>query len=77
VFWATRFAATAIEDLSGGGVPPVATAAVATLMVAASHLITVSDGTRRPLERSAASPVGRLPTKAGRSSETIETVRRL
>jgi predicted permease len=34
-FWGTRFAATAIEDLSGGGVPPVATAAVAMLVVAA------------------------------------------
>jgi ABC-type antimicrobial peptide transport system permease subunit len=34
-FWGTRFAATAIEDLSGGGLPPVATAAVAMLVVAA------------------------------------------
>ena len=34
-FWGTRFAATAIEDLSGGGVPPVATAVVAMLVVAA------------------------------------------
>ena len=34
-FWGTRFAATAIEDLSGGGVRPVATAAVAMLVVAA------------------------------------------
>jgi predicted permease len=33
-FWGTRFAATAIEDLSGG-VPPVATAVVAMLVVAA------------------------------------------
>jgi predicted permease len=33
-FWGTRFAATAIEDLSGG-VPPVATAIVAMLVVAA------------------------------------------
>jgi predicted permease len=35
VFWGTRFAATAIEDLSGGGVPPVATAVVAMFVVAA------------------------------------------
>ncbi len=34
-FWGTRFAATAIEDLSGSGVPPVATAVVAMLVVAA------------------------------------------
>jgi putative ABC transport system permease protein len=34
-FWGTRFAATLIEDLSGGGVPPVATAVVAMLVVAA------------------------------------------
>jgi ABC-type antimicrobial peptide transport system permease subunit len=34
-FWATRFAATAIEDLSGGGVPSVATAVAAMLVVAA------------------------------------------
>jgi predicted permease len=34
-FWGTRFAATAIEDLSGGGVPPVAAAVVAMLVVAA------------------------------------------
>jgi ABC-type antimicrobial peptide transport system permease subunit len=34
-FWGTRFAATAIEDLSGGAVPPVATAGVALLVVAA------------------------------------------
>jgi ABC-type antimicrobial peptide transport system permease subunit len=33
-FWVTRFAATAIEDLSGGGVAPVATAVVAMLVVA-------------------------------------------
>jgi predicted permease len=34
-FWGTRFAATAIEGIPGGGVPPVATAAVAMLVVAA------------------------------------------
>jgi predicted permease len=34
-FWGTRFAATAIEDLSGGGVPSVATAVVAMLVLAA------------------------------------------
>ena len=34
-FWGTRFAATAIEGLSGGGGPPLATAAVAMLVVAA------------------------------------------
>ena len=34
-FWGTRFAATAIEDLSGGGAPPIATAVVAMLAVAA------------------------------------------
>jgi predicted permease len=34
-FWGTRFAATAIEDLSGAGVPPVATAAVPLLVIAA------------------------------------------
>jgi predicted permease len=34
-FWGTRFAATAIEDVSGGGVPPVAAAVVAMLVVAA------------------------------------------
>jgi ABC-type antimicrobial peptide transport system permease subunit len=34
-FWGTRFAATAIEDLPGGGVPPIATAVVAMLVVAA------------------------------------------
>lgn len=34
-FWGTRFAATAIEDLSGGGMPSVATAVVAMLVVAA------------------------------------------
>jgi ABC-type antimicrobial peptide transport system permease subunit len=33
--WGTRFAATAIEGFSGGGVPSVATAAVAMLVVAA------------------------------------------
>ena len=33
--WGTRFAATAIEGLSGGGLPPVATAASAMLVVAA------------------------------------------
>jgi putative ABC transport system permease protein len=33
-FWGTRFAAAAIEDLSGGGVMPVATAAVAMLVIA-------------------------------------------
>jgi ABC-type antimicrobial peptide transport system permease subunit len=33
-FWGTRFAATAIEDLSGSGVPPVVTAVVAMLVVA-------------------------------------------
>ena len=30
-FWGTRFAASAIEGLTGGGVPPVATAVVAML----------------------------------------------
>jgi predicted permease len=39
-FWATRLAATAIEGLSGGGLPPVASSAVAILVVAA--LATVS-----------------------------------
>lgn len=34
-FWGTRFTASAIEDLSAGGVPPVATAALAMLVVAA------------------------------------------
>ena len=34
-FWGTRCAATAIDDLSGGGVPPVATAVVAMFVVAA------------------------------------------
>jgi predicted permease len=34
-FWGTRFAATAIEGLSGGGMSPVATAVVAMLVVAA------------------------------------------
>jgi predicted permease len=34
-FWGTRFAATAIEGIPGGGVPPVATAALAMLVVAA------------------------------------------
>jgi predicted permease len=34
-FWGTLFASTAIEDLSGGGVRPVAAAAVAMLVVAA------------------------------------------
>jgi predicted permease len=34
-FWGTRFAATAIEDVSGGGVPPVGAAVVAMLVVAA------------------------------------------
>jgi putative ABC transport system permease protein len=34
-FWGTRFAATAIEGVSGGGVPSVATAAVAMLVVVA------------------------------------------
>jgi ABC-type antimicrobial peptide transport system permease subunit len=34
-FWGTQFAATAIEDLPGGGVPAVATAVVAMLVVAA------------------------------------------
>jgi ABC-type antimicrobial peptide transport system permease subunit len=39
-FWATRLAATAIEGLSGDGLPPVASSAVAILVVAA--LATVS-----------------------------------
>jgi ABC-type antimicrobial peptide transport system permease subunit len=34
-FWGTRFAAKAIEDVSVGGVPPVATAVMALLVVAA------------------------------------------
>jgi ABC-type antimicrobial peptide transport system permease subunit len=34
-FWGTRFAATAIEDLSGRAVPPVATAVVAMFVVGA------------------------------------------
>ena len=34
-FWGTRFAASAIGGLTGGGVPPVATAVVAMLVVAA------------------------------------------
>jgi ABC-type antimicrobial peptide transport system permease subunit len=34
-FWGTRFAANAIEDVSGGGVPPVAAAVMALLVVAA------------------------------------------
>ena len=34
-FWGTRFAATAIEDLSGGGAPPVAAAVAAMLVIAA------------------------------------------
>ena len=34
-FWGTRFAASAIEDLSAGGVPPVATAVVAMFVVGA------------------------------------------
>jgi ABC-type antimicrobial peptide transport system permease subunit len=33
-FWGTRFAASAIEDLPGGGVPPVAAAVLAMLVVA-------------------------------------------
>jgi predicted permease len=34
-FWGTRFAASAIEDLTGGGALPVATAVVAMLVIAA------------------------------------------
>jgi predicted permease len=34
-FWGTRFAANALEDVSGGGAPPVATAVMALLVVAA------------------------------------------
>lgn len=39
-FWGTRFAATAIEDLSGGGVLSVAPAVVAMLVVAALAVFT-------------------------------------